>query len=183
MTERTYTRYPAGVLVSLDPAGNGGFAVFHMDWNNKTFPVHYSPAQCGWVKDADGKLLILDSQACYYTKGRHDMALYQPYSKAGALEALANQRMEEAARALAAAEVEREIEAKFGEDDWPDETVLYFNHQFNNAGLRYTYIAFKIRGAWYIGGRDGARWSWERLVEFMKDTTELWSVETWKKEF
>jgi hypothetical protein len=96
---------------------------------------------------------------------------------------LAEQRMEEAARAMAAAEREREIEARFGEDDWPDDTVLAFNHQFNSGGTRYNYIAYKIKGKWYIGGASGSKYTWEQLVSFMKDTTSLHWADSWKQVF
>lgn len=87
---------------------------------------------------------------------------------------------QQAIERLTAEQAKRE---KFGPDDFADETVLYFTKVFNDGSMRYTYVAFKIAGAWYLSGREGARWTWNQLVDFMLDSDQLWMVSEWERIF
>jgi hypothetical protein len=73
--------------------------------------------------------------------------------------------------------------ARFGQDEWEDDTVLSFTHQFTVGGTMYSYLAYKIKGFWYLSGRTGSRLTWAQLVEFMKDSDIVWVVTGWKKAY
>lgn len=55
------------------------------------------------------------------------------------------------------------------EDDFPNETVIRFKHRYDHPspGLWYTYVAFKVDGAWFLTGKQTAARDWESLLAFM----------------
>ena len=105
------------------------------------------------------------------------------FNRADALDELAQERIEQALKLKEQAAEERAVVERFGDDDWEDGAVLAFEHQFNRSGLAYNYLAYKIKGMWYVSGRIGSKLSWSQLVEFMKDSEVVHSVTGWKKEY
>ena len=85
------------------------------------------------------------------------------------------------------------------EDDFPDETVIFFRKRFNpedsfryadpHTDKAYAFTAMKLTEAesWFMtGARHGGAWSWDRLREFMADGVDLddaWVVSEWKPAF
>lgn len=61
----------------------------------------------------------------------------------------------------------------YGEDDFIEGTILYFEKCFVERGTRskrYKYCAMKNRGQWYTcGPRSPGPYSWDALVSFMSD--------------
>lgn len=54
------------------------------------------------------------------------------------------------------------------EDPFDDETVLRFEKRFPAGDRRYTYVATKVKGLWYMtGGRSPQNLEWDDLVDFM----------------
>jgi len=53
------------------------------------------------------------------------------------------------------------------DDEFPNETVIRFKHSHDGDTVWYTYIAFKVRGKWYLTGRVTTPQSWDQLVAFM----------------
>jgi len=67
----------------------------------------------------------------------------------------------------------RELEKlmSWGEDDYADGAILYFEKSFTErqGARKYKYTALKSQGVWYPSGpkRKGEPLSWEDLVDFM----------------
>lgn len=102
------------------------------------------------------------------------------------LEALAEHRMQEAARALEAAAREQEVWNRFGEEDpFEDDNAIAFKRRFPSGDIVYSYVAYKIKGHWYLSGTVGARLTWQQLVDgwlrYAEGDVE-WATE-WKKAF
>lgn len=84
--------------------------------------------------------------------------------------------------------------SKYGEDDFPEGTVLRFKYRFNGArrvvrhpalnhgaavhidvrlnegqptGPWYTYAAIKVKGGWYLTGARQGRLTWDDFVDFL----------------
>lgn len=59
--------------------------------------------------------------------------------------------------------------AKYPEDEpFTDGAILRFEKKFPNSPQRYSYIAMRADGAWYVtGGRSPQGITWEQLVDFM----------------
>lgn len=97
--------------------------------------------------------------------------------------------------------------SKYGEDLFPNGTVLRFKYRFqSNRGPTqlwtrtnsldspswvlddftrpsshwYTYAALKVRGGWYLTGKDG-RHSWDQFVDFLSrgEVKKLKMVAQW----
>lgn len=84
--------------------------------------------------------------------------------------------------------IEKQIEAldKFGEDDHPDETVIFYKTNFGRVDYRghdaqsYTYTALKVNGAWYLTGKTTGPVSWDVLVDrHLQFATEVWVADSW----
>lgn len=65
-----------------------------------------------------------------------------------------------------------ELEA-YGEDVYDDDTVLAFDFKFskkNEEDLKwYSYVAFKVKGKWYLTGNRGRQlYDWDDLVAFWR---------------
>lgn len=73
----------------------------------------------------------------------------------------------------------------YGEDDYDDEAVLLFKYRFRNSDTVYSYVAFKIKGHWYLSGKSGSRLSWDELVKFWCDgeVSEMWYCSGWEQVF
>jgi hypothetical protein len=64
-----------------------------------------------------------------------------------------------------AAEEELLLEKLGTNEDYPNDTVLCWTRQFATGGIRYTYVAVKINGRWYItGNQSRSTYNWEQLV-------------------
>ena len=80
--------------------------------------------------------------------------------------------------------IEKQIEAldKFGEDDYPDETVLFYKTNFGREydATQYTYTALKVHGGWYLSGKTTGPVSWDTLVDrHLQFATEVWVADAW----
>ena len=74
-----------------------------------------------------------------------------------------------------------ELDAKFGEDDWPTGTVIAFDRVWEVNNKRYDFAALKvINNLWYVTKGDrsmmGSPFTWENLKEFMRTTTKFMVV-------
>jgi hypothetical protein len=69
---------------------------------------------------------------------------------------------------------------RFGEDVFPDQTVLIFGCKFPQTVTVYTYVALKASGRWYVTGTGTSSMikSWNDLVVWWKDhlATEIREV-------
>jgi len=68
---------------------------------------------------------------------------------------------------------------RYPEDDpFDDGVILRFEKKFPNSDVRYSYVASRISGAWYLtGARSPQNISWDELVEFMGlGVDEVWQV-------
>jgi len=82
---------------------------------------------------------------------------------------------------------------RFGEDDWPNGTILYFEKRFNSGGRLYSYTALKcevknynLEGkVWYTSGpKAPGPYTWEQLSEFMSQGVDkVWVVTTLEEAF
>src|SRR6266511_3078812 len=55
---------------------------------------------------------------------------------------------------------------RYDADDWPNDTVLAFTYCYPNSENEYSYLAYKIKGLWYLSGRRGDHMTWDELVDF-----------------
>jgi hypothetical protein len=93
-------------------------------------------------------------------------------------------------------ELEDEIAklVEFGDDVYPDDSVILFrkrfgsprrDHKTRELSSSFTYVALKVAGSWWLTGSSngpGRRYSWEQLVRFLSEgVTELWEVSEWKR--
>jgi len=83
---------------------------------------------------------------------------------------------------------------RFGEDDWPNGTILYFEKRFNTHGRLYSYTALKCKvgdynplegRAWYTSGpKAPGPYTWEQLSEFMSQGVDkVWFVTALEEAF
>lgn len=88
-------------------------------------------------------------------------------------------------RHLRRVEAELERAEAYGEDDYPDETVLLFRYRFHHATAddTYAYVALKKGRSWWLTGERHSRRSWTELVEFWLagEVTELWVVSEYER--
>lgn len=82
---------------------------------------------------------------------------------------------------------------KYGDDLFPDGTVLKFKYRFKPSasnsspqfvyGQWYTYAAIKIKGGWYMTGVRSGRLSWDQFVEFLSrgDVKKLRMASSWDR--
>jgi hypothetical protein len=57
--------------------------------------------------------------------------------------------------------------AGLGDDEFQNDDVIFFKHQFDEGGTVYSYAALKTGDAWYTTGPRGARYTWDQLKLFM----------------
>jgi len=66
------------------------------------------------------------------------------------------------------------------DDPFADGAILRFEKKFPTGDTRYSYVAIRISGAWYLTGArspQGIAWAWDELVEFMGlGVDEVWQV-------
>ena len=84
-------------------------------------------------------------------------------------------------------ELEAELAKRqqFGEDEFPNGTVLKFKYRFcgeySNTAF-YTFVALKTADHWYLTGRIADMFTWDDLVEFLaRGTVKKMRIATeWK---
>lgn len=85
-----------------------------------------------------------------------------------------------------AAELEMKLVAiaKFGKDDWEDETVFRFDKQFRGSGVTYSYAMIKANGLWYSTGPKAPKgFTWSQMVDWWLQgipVTDIWVVSAYK---
>lgn len=72
---------------------------------------------------------------------------------------------------------------KFGEDEWPVGTVLYFEKRFSKGSKKFLFSVLKTPTGWYsTGGHRNACYDWESLVNFMSEgVKEVWTATEWER--
>jgi hypothetical protein len=80
---------------------------------------------------------------------------------------------------------ELEKKAKFGEDEYEDDTVIAFEYQFHPGGIFYSYVMIKVKGSWYTSGprTNGKAWTWDELVDWWSRGTrrQAFVVAQWEE--
>lgn len=84
-------------------------------------------------------------------------------------------------------ELEAELAKRqqFGEDEFPNGTVIKFKYRFTSWNIDpsfYTYVALKTADRWYLTGRISDMFTWDDLVEFLARGTvkEMRIATEWK---
>lgn len=69
-------------------------------------------------------------------------------------------------------------------DNWEDEATISFSKIFKGRDKRYTYVALKADGLWYLTGRTTGGLTYGQLVDFiLRDvncTVEIYEVSAWR---
>jgi hypothetical protein len=85
-------------------------------------------------------------------------------------------------------EIERQaLLSLYGEDNWPDETVLSYERRFGHSASEtcdtrksYRFVALKCNGKWYMTGKLHEPLTWVELVTHatngLREYTPLWRV-------
>jgi hypothetical protein len=81
---------------------------------------------------------------------------------------------EQARRLLEHAQEMRNKVERFGEDDYPDASVIVFNKRFTlPEGYLYQYSAIKTNNLWYTTGPKSPKgYTWDQLINWMGDGVE-----------
>lgn len=63
---------------------------------------------------------------------------------------------------------------RFGEDDYPEGTVIKFRKQFVEGGEKYRYAAIKANGLWYTTGPKSPKgYTWDELVAWLSQGVQV----------
>lgn len=58
----------------------------------------------------------------------------------------------------------------------PPGTVIRFEMQFSDSGVRYTYAAIHAGGGWYTTGKGPQRATWDALMDWMQGCTTNFEI-------
>lgn len=84
---------------------------------------------------------------------------------------------------LASLEAELNELDKWGDDTYPDGTVIKWKKTFPPAKIKYRFAALKAKDFWYLTNRDGYRLTWDDLVKMLshKDSFDHKVAKGWKR--
>lgn len=72
----------------------------------------------------------------------------------------------------------QQLEGKWGNDVYPEGTVLVFQRKFDMWEKTYHYAAVKAKGAWFVTGKRDTPFTWSEFVSWLQQgnypVTELW---------